>query len=402
MNKKLLFSRSLLMMSRFKLRTFFMSIGVTVGVATLVLSRSLGSGAEQVMIERINRMFGPSSIMITAGGAHRGSQEGPVSTFKIADLEAIEARVQQVAAWDPMLVVGGRELRYKDTNRQVTIEGHSDRAEEVWNRGVIDGRLLTAADLASAARVAVIGTRLTETLFGDQSPIGEKILIDSVPFRVVGVLESIGIDPHGTDRDEDIHIPTTTVMRRFLNVDYISSAKVIARDPEKVEETADQIKQILRERHGIAAGEPDDFAVFTPKIVALMVARTNRVLKVFLPTAAGVGLLVAAIVISSIMLIAVRERIGEVGLRKAVGATEKQISLQFLVEAVGVTVASGLAGLFLGVAVATWVAQRMQLPVVITAESMALGFAAALVVGIVSGLLPARRAARLDPVEALR
>ncbi len=417
MNNRLLLAGSLRTMRRFKLRTFFMGLGVAVGVATLVAARSLGTGSEQAMMEKVDRMFGPSSIMITvrgtgAGGGVRsgvrsGARSGPVSTFTIADLEAIEERLDQVVAWDPMLVLGRRELKSEGMHRQVTIYGHSERAEQVWNRGVVEGRFFTAQDSASASRVALIGTRIADALFGDESPVDRQILLAgngrrAVPFRIVGVLEPIGIDPHGTDRDEDVHVPTATAMRRLLNVDYVTSAKLVVSDPQAVEETADQIEEILRQRHDVAAGEPADFAIFTPKFVGRMIARSKRVLKVFVPAAAGVMLLVTAMVISTIMLIAVRERTCEVGLRKAVGATEEQISCQFLAEAVAVTLVAGGLGMALGAAAVAAVAHRMQLPPVITADSLALGLAAAVAVGVVAGLLPARRAARLDPAEALR
>ncbi len=404
MNKRLLFAGSLRTMRRYWLRTLLMGLGVAAGVATLVAARSLGTGSEQAMLDKVERMFGPSSLMITVRGTGAG---GSVTSFKIADLEAIEERLPAVVAWDPMLVLGSRELKVEGENRQVTIYGHSERAREVWNRGVVEGRFFTVEDSARASRVALLGTRIARDLFGDESPIDRQILLDgngrrAAPFRVVGVLEPIGIDPHGTDRDQDVHVPTATAMRRLLNVDYVTSAKLVVGDPESVEETADRVEELLRERHGIAAGEPADFAIFTPKFVGRMIARSKRVLKVFVPAGAGVVLLVTAMVISAIMGIAVRERVAEIGLRKAVGATEEQIGVQFLAEALGVSVAAGFLGMALGAAAVVAVAWRMQLPAVITAESLALGLAAAVAVGVVSGLLPARRAARLDPVRALR
>ena len=399
---RLLIAGSLRTMRRYWLRTFFMGLGVAAGVATLVASRSLGIGSEQAMLDKVDRMFGPSSLMIMARGTNTGGRRGPATTFTLADLEAIEERLPQIVAWDPMIIVGGRELKVAGQNRQVTIYGHSERALEVWNRGVVEGRSFITEDSARAARVALIGTRIAAELFAEDSPIDRQILLGGAPFRVVGVLEPIGIDPHGMDRDQDVHVPTTTAMRRLLNVDYITSAKLVASDPQAVEETADQIEELLRRRHGIAAGEPADFAIFTPRFVGRMIARSKRVLKVFVPAGAGVVLLVTAMVISTVMLIAVRERFAEIGLRKAVGATEEQIGFQFLIEALGVTLAAGLLGLALGAAAVAAVAHRMQLPAVITADSLVLGLAAAVAVGVVSGLLPARRAARLDPVRALR
>ena len=398
MNKKLLLAGILRTMSRYKLRTFFMGFGVAVGVATLVVSRSLGVGAEAQMMEKVNRMFGSNSIMVRASARPGGTEP----TLELADLEAIGERLDQVDVWDPMHVMGGREVKYQAESRQVTIWAHSERAELVWGRGVVEGETFTKADVASAARVALLGTRLAEDLFGNESPVGEQVLIGSVPFRVKGVLEPIGIDPHGMDRDKDVHVPISTAMRRLLNVDYIAMAKLLVHDPENVEQTADDIAEILRERHFIAEGQPDDFAIFTPRFVQGMVSRANRVLKLFLPAAAGVALLVAAIVIANVMLISVRGRISEVGLRRAVGATERQISVQFLTEALGISLLSGLAGVALGVAVVLVLTRMLRLATILTADSILIGLAAALAVGLLSGLLPARQAARLDPVEALR
>jgi putative ABC transport system permease protein len=368
-------------------------------VATLVATRSLGAGAKEEMLAKVERMFGPSSLLVRAGG---GGETGPVTTLEMADLEDLEERLPAIVAWDPMQVLGARDVKYRETGLRVAVYGHSERAEVVWGRGVVEGRFFTAEDFARASRVALVGTRTAAALFGDGSPVGEQILIGSAPFRVVGVLEPIGIDPHGMDRDEDVFVPTTTAMRRLLNVDSLAMAKLIVRDPATVEETADQVAEILRQRHGIAPGERDDFMVFTPVFVERMIQRANRVLDVFLPAAAGVVLLVAALVISSILLIAVKERIAEVGLRKAVGATAGQISLQFFTEALGVTLVAGTLGMALGAAVVVVVARKMQLTPVIAPDALALGFAAAVTVGVLSAVWPARQAARLDAVEALR
>ena len=391
MNRKLLLKSSLRIMSRNKLRTLFMSIGVMIGVATLIAGQSLGGGAEQQLKQRVDKVFSPGSIMLVS------------RTLTNGDVDAIEKQMDQVVASAARFGGGESEIRYQGTNRKATVFGHTVEGEKVWNRGVIEGRFFTSRDMSKTARVALLGHRLAELLFGaDGDPLDEEILIGSVPFRVIGVLEPAGIDPHGEDRDEDIYIPITTAMRRLNNTEYIGIAKLLVSDLEQLDDDVEQISEILREQHNIAAGEDEDFAIYSSKFVGRMVVKTNRVLNVYMVAAASVVLLVAAIVIASIMLVVVRERVAEIGLRKALGATEQNIGFQFLTEVVSVTLVSGLLGIGLGLGAANLVSIFIGLPVVVTTNSVLLGLVAAVLVGIAAGIVPARKAARLDPVEALR
>ena len=391
MNNKLLLQGSLRSMMRNKLRTLFMSIGVMIGVGTLIAGQSLGTGAEKEITERVNKLFGPGSIMVIS------------RTLTYGDIEAIESQMDQVIASAPRFGYVEEDISAGGLSRKAAVFGHTVEGETVWNRGVSEGRYFTNGDMSKTARVALIGHRLSDALFGEGGDaIDQEIMIGSVPFRIVGVLEPAGIDPHGEDRDEDIYVPITTAMRRLYNMEFVGMAKLSVSNHETIEEDGDEIAEILRKEHNIALGEDEDFAIYTSKFAGQMIQKANRILTVYMMAAAAVVLLVAAIVIASIMLVVVRERIAEIGLRKALGATAQNINFQFFAEVVVITLVSGVLGIGLGLSAANLVSMYINVPVIITPLAVGLGLGAALLVGIASGILPARKAANLDPVEALR
>jgi putative ABC transport system permease protein len=403
MNTKLLFAGSARMMVRYKMRTFFMAIGIVVGVAALIFMRALGVGAEQAMMDTVNKTFTTATINVVAGGGHMGPRTGgPVTSLQVADFEAIESQIDGVAMTGAMQWFPGQDIRYQGKTRQMSIYGYTDQTEAVWLRGVMEGEYFSAEDVASASRVAVIGSRAAEALFGDEDPIGKQIQAGSVPLRIKGVLELQGIDTHGADKDDEIHVPVTTLMRRLMNVDHVFAGRVIIDDPDNVESVAEDIKVLMRERHSLSAGEPDDVVVITPELVQDIVSNANRVLGRYLPAAAGVALLVAAIVIANIMLIAVKERVPEIGIRKAVGADSGQINFQFLTETIVVALTAGMLGVGLGIVAAVGYGNLGEAPMVVTISSLALGLGAAVLVGILAGVMPARQASAMDPVNALR
>jgi putative ABC transport system permease protein len=389
MNWKLLITGSLRMMLRFRLRTAFMSMGVALGVAVLIAGRSLGTGAEQQLSERIDLMFGPGTILI-------------FSKLDFDDMEAIDTQVDRILAWDPRLTMGEIEVSSAGVNRQAAVFGQSERGDYVWNRSVVEGRYLSSEDISSTARVALIGTKMAATLFGDSSPLDEEILIGRVPFKIVGVLEPVGMDPHGEDRDEDVIVPITTAMRRLNNSEVFNMAKLVVGNLDLVDEDADQISEILRQRHQIAEGEEDDFAIYSSKFAGRRIKEASQSINRYLMAAAIAVLLVAAVVISTIMMVTVRERVAEIGLRKAIGATEQQIRIQFLAETAAVSLVAGLFGVLLGVGAAYLIGSQIDVPVVLSQASVGIAMAAAVLVGLASGYIPAGRAAQLDPVVALK
>jgi len=390
MNWKLLISSSLRNLVRFKLRSFFMSIGIVLGVATLIVGNTLGAGAAEKIGDQINQMFGPGTIFIVS------------SELKQPDLQAVEDELDQIIAAAPRMMMGELEVSSAGRSIQAGVAGYSANADYVWNRSVTDGRFFDKRDIERDSRVALIGNKLEVELFGAGGAMGEEIMISSVPFEVVGILEPIGIDPHGEDRDMEVYVPYTTAQRRLANTDLVGMAKFVVSNAEQVDEDAEEIAIFLRKRFQIAEGERDTFQLYTSKFADVAAARAKRMLKVYVLLAAVVVLLVAAVVIASIMLVVVRERIAEVGLRKAIGATSRSIAMQFLWEATTVSLVSGLLGIVVGFGASAALANVYDVPMQLKPLGLLIAIGAAMLVGIVSGILPARRAARLDPIEALR
>lgn len=392
-------------MQRFKLRTFFMMLGILVGISALTLILSIGRGTQEKVMRSIEKVFDASSMMISAGGSRmmgRPQADGQVTTLTIADFEALAESIPLIDVWDPMQMLPEREVKYRDLSARLRILGHSPRAAEVWNRGVARGEFFTDEHLATNARVALVGQAVVDELFPDTDPLGQQIRISNIPFRIIGVLETVGPDPHGMNRDLEIFVPITTAMRRILNVDYIVAGKLLIRDPERMAEVTDQVREILRSRHKLTGEEPDDFSIMTPIEVKEMVQRALRVFNLFLPILAGISLLVGGGVVANLMLISVSERTAEIGLRKAVGARARDIQLQFLLESMLITLVGGLVGIIVGIGGVRAMAGMMNIPIAIPVKAVILGIVVPSLIGIVAGLIPARRAAALDPVKALR
>ena len=390
------------MLGRHKVRTGFMMVGSFIGVAALTLVISVGQAAKQKMLIMVRQVFGEASVMIMDGGAHMmGGPRNPGTRLKLDDIAAIANQVSGIENWDPQQGLT-TTVRHGDAADSAQVLGESERYEQVWNRTATRGALFDSAAVKSSARVAIIGQTVANQIFKDEDPIGSDIQIGSVPFRVIGILERWGTDPHGMDRDNEIVVPITTLMRRLTNVDTITGAKLVVARTANEDEMVKQVREILRSRHSLAADQPDDFSILTASEVRQMMASVERVLSLYLPMVAAVSLLVGGIVSASLMYASVNERAAEIGLRRAVGARTEDIRLQFLVETAATTVCGGAAGIVVGYVLAQMGADKMHLDGVTPWSAALLGIIASVVVGLAAGLVPAQRAARMSPIDALR
>lgn len=397
-----LLTHSLRVLSRYRLRSALVMIGSLLGVAALTLVVSVGKGVQAKVLKTVGQIVGDSSLLVMSGGSRiLGSPRAGASRLTIDDLTAVAAEVQGIEAWDPQQDIS-TIVRYRDRTTTVRVLGQSERAEHVWARTATRGRSFDRAAVSAAERVAVVGETVARALFGEEEPLEAEIRIGAVPFRVIGVLEPFGTDMHGMDRDNEISVPISTLMRRLTNVDTISAARLLVTDPSREESVAAEVARILRARHALGANEPDDFRLVTAVEVRTMTSWVRRVLFLFVPMAAAVVLLVAGAVAATLMLSSVRERTAEIGLRRAVGANPQDIGLQFATETAVTIFIGGLGGLLLGYAGAQVMAERMQLGEALSWQAVIVGIAASAITGVLAGVLPARRAAHLHPADALR
>ncbi len=402
MNTMRLVRHSMRALTRYKMRSGFIMLGTLVGVAALTLVITVGGGVERKVLKTVRQLFGESSIVVIGRGSQLlGGPRAGAARFTIDDIAAVAKDVSDIEAWDPQQSMSA-SVRRADAATTARVLGASERWGQVWERQVSRGDDFDAAAVNGSARVAVIGETVAHELFAHEDPIGSEIMIGSVAFRVSGMLEHFGTDLHGMDRDNEIVVPISTLQRRVMNVDTISLAKLIVKDASRGEETASNIRRVLRARHALAEGQPDDFHMITAVEVQKMVATIQRVLFLYLPIVAGVAILVAGIVAATLMLASVNQRVGEIGLRRAVGARPEDIRLQFLVETAVTTLGGGVIGIALGVFAAQIASTHLKLGAIFSWNAILLGLLVSIVTGLLAGVFPARRAARLPPAEALR
>lgn len=404
MNKYKIVESSFRILRRNMLNTFFMILGIVIGIAALSLTFSLGKGAEKQLTEKVKKLFSPNNILITSGRVELESgrsSEGAATNLKIEDIEAVMNEVPGITMFDVIQATPERDVIFGNKNISTAINGGTAEGELVWKRGVLSGEYFTKAEEKSSARVALIGTKIAKKLFEGSNPIGAQFRIGAVPFNVKGVLEERGIDPHGTDLDMNVIVPITTLMNRLMNVNYIVGAKLEVEDASKTEDLAGKVTSVLRERHSLNRDETNDFSIITPIVVKETIDKMNRIFTLFLPMISGIALVVGGVVIVIILLMSVSRRVSEIGLRKALGARSKDIMFQFLVEASVVSLVGGVIGLALGLAGAWIFMSTMGLTFSIPWQTILFGVLFPVMIGILAGIIPARKAAQMDPIEAL-
>jgi putative ABC transport system permease protein len=391
-------------LGRNKLRTFLMMIGIVIGITALTLVVSAGLGAQDRIMERVKK-FGLESMMVFAGAGREMGQPTagqPATSLKLEDAVAIKQEIRAIADVAPFNQKRQAEVKFQDKTTTTSVFGVTPSWAPVWDWDAAEGDFITHEDASSLARVCVLGPTVKRELFGTANPIGEQLRIGNVQFEIKGVMQAKGTSPAGGDMDNRIYIPLSTLMRRVANVDYISAIKVRLTTAKDMDKTAASVQALLRERHKLAPGTPDDFTITTPTEVTKMAEKVAGTFNIFLALVAAISLISGGVVVANIMLISVNERRKEIGLRKAVGAQRKDIMLQFLYEATAVTLTGGVIGIVLGAIGAKILEAITQMPTSISWESVALGVVFSSLVGIIAGLQPARRAAALQPIEAMR
>jgi putative ABC transport system permease protein len=386
------------------MRTALTALGMIIGVGAVIVMVAIGTGA-RTSIESQIRSAGSNLVMVNAGSAGSGpvrQGQGAVTSLTAADADAILAEVPGVRYVSPALATRAQVVA-ESANWNTQVQGAGEQLSAIRSWPAEFGSFFTAQDVASAAKVCVLGSSARDELFGPGAdPVGATVRIRNQPFRVIGVLAPKGQAAMGPDQDDTVILPYTTVQKRLLGVQHVSGLTISAEDGASLDAVSAHIVDVLRARHGIRDGEENDFMVRTQEEMTSMLTSTTDTMTYLLAGIAAVSLLVGGIGIMNIMLVSVTERTREIGLRLSVGARDLDVLTQFLVEAIVLSLAGGALGILLGLGGTYAVSRILQWSTLVTAEAVLLSFGVAAATGVFFGFYPARKAAALDPIEALR
>lgn len=404
MNLANLFKIAVRALANNKLRGFLTMLGIIIGVASVITMLAIGQGSKKSIQAEISEM-GSNMIMIQPGGDMRGGvrqSADNMETLKLKDYEDIVNETRYVSAVSPSVNSSGQAI-YGANNTPTSVYGISPGYMEIRRYKVQDGEMFTEQDINTAAKVCLVGKTVVDNLFPNgENPIGKIIRFQKLPFRIVGVLESKGYNSMGMDQDDLILAPYTTIQKKILAITHLQGITCSALKEEYTEQAIDEITEILRRNHKLKDSDDDDFTIRSQQELSSMLTSTTDMMTVLLAAVAGISLVVGGIGIMNIMYVSVTERTREIGLRMSIGAKGIDILAQFLIESVLISVTGGLIGVFLGVGSSLLVNIVAYFPIYIQPWSVLLSFIVCTATGIFFGWYPAKKAALLDPIEAIR
>ena len=387
-----------------KLRGFLTMLGIIIGVASVITMLAIGQGSKRSIQAQISEM-GSNMIMIQPGADMRGrvrQDASAMETLKLQDYEDIVNETRYVSATSPSVNSSGQAI-YGANNAPTTVYGISPDYMEIRRYEVEDGDMFSDQDVQTAAKVCVIGKTVVDNLFpGGENPVGKVIRFQKLPFRVVGVLKSKGYNSMGMDQDDLILAPYTTIQKKVLAITHLQGITCSALKEEYTDQAIDEISEILRRNHRLRETDDDDFTIRSMQELSTMLTSTTDIMTTLLAAVAGISLLVGGIGIMNIMYVSVTERTREIGLRMSIGAKGMDILAQFLIESILISVTGGLIGVLFGVGAALIVNVVAHFPIYIQPWSVLLSFVVCTVTGVFFGWYPAKKAAQLDPIEAIR
>ena len=404
MNGTNLFKIALRALANNKMRAFLTMLGIIIGVASVITMLAIGQGSKRSIQAQISEM-GSNIIMIHPGGERRGGvrmDPSEMQTLKLTDYEALRNETNFLSAVSPNVSSSG-QLIAGNNNYPSSISGVGTEYLDIRQLSVEQGEMFTEADIQVSAKVCVVGQTIVDNLFpGGEDPIGKIIRFNQVPFRVVGVLKAKGYNSMGMDQDDIVLAPYTTVMKRLLAQTYLEGIFASALSEDMTDYATDEVTTLLRRNHKLQADEADDFTIRSQQELSTMLNSTTDLMTTLLACIAGISLVVGGIGIMNIMYVSVTERTREIGLRMSVGARGIDILAQFLIEAILISITGGLIGVIVGCGASVVVKNVAHWPIYIQTWSVLLSFAVCTVTGVFFGWYPAKKAAQLDPIEAIR
>ena len=384
-----------------KMRSILTMLGIIIGVAAVIALVSIGNGVKQDIQNSISSL-GSNLLMVMPGAPRTPGvrpSAGSMKSLKVSDYEAI-SKLDGVKAASPM-TNGSYVVIYQNKNWTTSVSGVSYNYLDVNNWSMKSGRFLSEKNVQNRERVAVVGKTVVKNLFGDEDPVGAEIRVKNIPFRIIGVLNSKGSGAMGNDQDDMVIIPYTTAMERVEGIDYLRMIYVVGKDENGIDRLQSDIENLLRVRHGIKDTNLDDFNIQNMNSIMETMEETTGTLTLFLGAVAAISLVVGGIGIMNIMLVSVTERTREIGVRKALGATYSVIVTQFLIEAVVISLMGGIIGIILGIGSSKLIGMASGMSTVISVPTIVMSFAFSMAIGLIFGIFPARKAAKLNPIDAL-